>query len=80
MAVPLLLAIHLGCFFIEHLRVSSAEEKRLAKRISTNLAERVASLRPQLLNEVKTELLELRSGKVAAIEAGDEGESNGERV
>ncbi len=75
----LLLAVHLGCFVLQHLRVTTKDEKKLAERISNSVAERANLLRPQLLDEFKTELLEVRGGKVAAIEAGEEEEGSGER-
>lgn len=63
----LLLAIHLGCYFAKQLRITSAEQKRLAGRISDEVAERVKSLRDQLIKELKSELLEVRAKKVKAL-------------
>jgi hypothetical protein len=65
----LLFGIHLGCFLIQHLRVSRREQRQIAERISHSLQERVKHLRVQLLNEMKTELLEVRKGEVKAIES-----------
>lgn len=65
----LLLAIHLGCFLIQQLRIFSKEQRQSAERISQNLSERVSDLRIYLLNEVKSELLEVRRGEIKAIDS-----------
>lgn len=64
----LFLAIHLGCWLIEHLRVSSPEKRRSAAAIYKRLAPYTERLRCELLQEFKSELLEVRQGKVHAIE------------
>jgi uncharacterized protein YuzE len=68
----LALAIQLGCLLLQHLRVSSPEEKRIAKRIGEGLTHRTLSLRTQLLAEFQSELLEVRKGEVKAIESQSE--------
>jgi hypothetical protein len=68
----LLLALHLGCYFTEQLRITSARDKKLARQISDRLGGDISALREQLLKELRTELLEIRRGKVNAIEAGAE--------
>lgn len=75
----LLLAVHLGCFIIQHLRVTTREQKRVAERISNTLAERISGLRSQLLDELKTELLEIRGGRVSAIQVRDDGSESQEK-
>lgn len=63
----LLLAIHLGCFLIEQHRLVPAEDKRAARRMYQNIAPATVTLRRQLLKEVKSELLELRHGKIVSV-------------
>jgi energy-coupling factor transporter ATP-binding protein EcfA2 len=64
----LFLAIHLGCFMVERMRVMSPETKKLARRIYIDISKHTMDLRKQLLKELKSELLELRQGRIVAIE------------
>lgn len=64
----LLLALHLGCFLIQHHKVVEKDEKNSASNICSLLAERVGHLRKYLISEYKTELLEMQQGKVTSIE------------
>ena len=64
----LLLAIYLGCSLIQHLRVTTKENKKIAERICNRLSGPVMDYRSQLLKEFKSELLEIRKGKIKAIE------------
>lgn len=64
----LLLAIQLGCFMIQHLRVSTREERAIAADISATLWSRVQHLRTALLSEFKSELLEIRGGEIKALD------------
>ena len=66
----LLLAIHLGCFIIQHLRVSTRHEKEIASNISASLWTRVHHLRGALLTEFKSELLEIQRGEIKAVGDG----------
>jgi hypothetical protein len=70
-----LLAIHLGSFLIQHLRVTSKAERAAAKRIGTLVAETVGALRVELVKEVKSELLEIRRGELSVLPAPTDGES-----
>ena len=63
----LLLAIHLGCFLIQNLRVTSKEEKKVAKDICERLSPKIEPLRKELINELKSEILEVRRGKIKSI-------------
>jgi hypothetical protein len=63
----LLLAIQLGCFMIEHLRVAERDERKIAAHISASLSDIVSGLRRKLLDEFKTHLFEIRKGKVQPI-------------
>jgi hypothetical protein len=63
----LLLAIHLGCYLIEQLRLAPRDQKRSAKRICDKLESRILPLRKQVIEELKTELLEVRQGEVKAL-------------
>lgn len=64
----LLLAIHLGCFLVANLRVTTKNEKKVAENIMHHLGDRIKGLREKFLNEFKSELLELRKGSVVAID------------
>lgn len=76
-----LLAIHLGCALVEYLRVATKEEREIAGKIAHSLAQLISPIRSQLLSEFKTHLLEVRMGKVHAIEPPelDRGESEGSK-
>jgi hypothetical protein len=63
----LLLALHLGCFLIAELRVTSHEERKLAKRMCEFIGPKVSHLRQQVLGEFKSMLLEVRRGKIEAL-------------
>ena len=63
----LLLAIHLGCFYIENLRISTKEEQLIAKNIINHIAPQIKDMRLALIDEFKTELLEIQQNKVKAI-------------
>jgi len=62
--VRLLLALHLGCFFVENLRISTKDQRDTAKRICNKISPRIGRLRSQLLDELTSELLEIRRDKV----------------
>lgn len=64
----LMLAIHLGCYLIANLKITTKEEKRIAERILKAIGHQVAGLRQQVIAEWKTELLEIRQGQLKAIE------------
>jgi len=76
----LLLGIHLGCYLTQNVRVSTKHQCASAKRICELLSGRINHLRAQLLEEMKTELLEVRKGAITTIETsstpvnGDNGE------
>lgn len=62
------LALFTGCFLMRHMRVVSKEQERLAERSCSHLGERITHLRGQLLDEIRSELLEIRQGKVTVLE------------
>lgn len=64
----LFLALHLGCFFVENLRISTIDQKDTARRICEKISPKVYKLRSQLLDEFKSELLEIRKDEVKAID------------
>lgn len=75
----MLLALHLGCHMTEHVRISTREQKASARRICDALSGRIAHLRAKLIEEMKTELLEVREGvsrTVTARKALSEGEND----
>lgn len=63
----LLLGIHLGCYFVANLRITSSSEKDIARRISSRLANKIRPLMFQLMDELKSMLLEERKGTVQAL-------------
>ena len=64
----LLLGIHLGSFLTQHVRVCNKQQVSAAKRICDVLAGRIEHLRAQLLQEWKSELIEVREGAPEAID------------
>ncbi|HEY3252139.1 MAG TPA: NACHT domain-containing protein [Ignavibacteria bacterium] len=64
----LLLAIHLSAFLILHLKVTSKENKRATQQIIDMLSSKIEPLRKKIMEEFKSELLEIRKGKINAIE------------
>jgi Predicted NTPase (NACHT family) len=63
-----LLGIHLGCFLTQHVRVAPKAQRDAAKRICNVLASEIEHLRAKLLEEVRTDLLEMRKGVINEIE------------
>jgi len=76
----LLLALHLGCFLIQHLKVSSTNDKKTAERICNRVAPLIAHLRDAVLREVSSMLIEVRSGKLTALPVpeADQSDPDGE--
>ncbi len=67
----LYLGIHLGAFLIQHLRVTTQGERASAKRICDVMARHLPDLRKQLLDEFKSEILEVQGGRIAALPPAD---------
>lgn len=63
-----LLAIHLGCYLSQHLRIGSRKQKEIAAEMCGRLESKIKDLRLKIMNEMKSELLEIRQDKVAVIE------------
>lgn len=63
-----LLAIHLGCFLTMEIREVESNEKEGAKDVCKRLEKKIEPLRQQLLKEFGSQLLEVRSGAITAIE------------
>lgn len=63
----LYLPIHLGCYLILQIRVTSKEEKEIAENIVKRLAGRTAALRNILKQEWKSEMLEIRNGRIEEL-------------
>lgn len=64
----LLLAIYLGCFLAVNLRVATKHQKEIADRMMRKIYPIISDLRDELLNEVHSELIELRKGEIKQIE------------
>jgi len=65
--IRLLLSLNVGCFLIENLRVTSTEDKKIAKKIREFIDPKINHLKQQVLNEMKSMLLEVRKGKIEAL-------------
>jgi energy-coupling factor transporter ATP-binding protein EcfA2 len=65
-ALPLL-ALDMGAFFIEKVRTSSREHKRLAKEIGSRLQPSVVPLAHKYLKEFKSRLIEVQRGEVREL-------------
>ena len=64
----LLLGIHLGCFLWQHTRVCTKKERESAIRICQHMAKNIGGLRKMLLQEFRSELLEIRKDSIKALE------------
>jgi hypothetical protein len=64
----LLLCIHLGCYLIQHVRMSNKQQQETARKISDSLSAKINHLKINLLEEMKTELLEIRQGTVKTLD------------
>lgn len=64
----LLMAIHLGCHLAHEIRPLSRKEKKHAKSICTHLDSKIAPYKEQLIKEIGSTLLEMRNGKIKAID------------
>jgi hypothetical protein len=71
----LMVAIHLGCILIAHLKITTKQEKKIAQQILSSIGHQIAFLREEIIAEWKTELLELRKGHLKAIEMPNQTES-----
>ncbi len=72
------LAIQMSCVLVQHLRMSSKEDQRVAAGIATSLVPLVGKFREQLLGEFSSQLLEVRLGKIEAVEEEPVEESEGQ--
>jgi len=63
----LLLAIHLGCYLIQHIRITTDEQKKSATRICERIGKEIIELRKQIFDEFKSHLLEIRRGEITSI-------------
>ena len=64
----LLLALQIGCFYVEKMHVSEDKQKRKAKRIGDGLLLRVQYLRKAVIEEMKGSLLEIQRGEVRCLD------------
>lgn len=63
----LLLGVYLGCSLTENLRITDKSNKQTSGRICRNLIEKIGPLRLQLIEEYKSELLEVQRDQIQAI-------------
>jgi hypothetical protein len=65
----LLFGLFLGCFLIAKLRISSSAERKLATAICDIIAPTVGPLMREVQQELNTLLLEMRRGRITAIDS-----------
>jgi len=63
----LLLAIHMGCFYISHLRVSTPNQKRVAEDICKRLQPKISHLAQQTVTEMRGYLLDAHRGEIVIL-------------
>jgi len=51
-----------------HTRVTNRHDKKIAEKICARISDSISSLRHQIVEEFKSELLEVRKDKIHAIE------------
>lgn len=67
-----MLALDITCFHVWKLQECTKEKKKLAENMHADLTKRIGWLRDELLQEMRTYLLELRSGELKSLDfAGD---------
>jgi hypothetical protein len=66
----LLMALNMGAFCVERLHVTSADEKKIASRITSRLGPMVQFMRADVMRELKGLLLEVRKGSVMVLDDG----------
>jgi hypothetical protein len=64
----LLFGLFMGCYFTQHVRMSTKQQRDTAKRISDYLAGKIGPLRTQLIDELKSDLIELREAITRPVE------------
>ncbi len=64
----LLLALHLGSFYVQQLHVTTPAQKKAAKRICDHLLPHVQHMIPSVTKELKGLLLEVQQGAVKAVD------------
>lgn len=67
----LLLGVHMGCSLVENLRITSKLNKQKSEQICKSLNEKIRPLRLQLLEEFKSELLEVHKDQIQASPKGN---------
>ncbi len=72
----LLLALHLGFFLLDKVRIGSKSEKQSARAATRHIAPKIQHLRERLLAEVKSELIESRRGKLTELDAPQDADEN----
>jgi hypothetical protein len=65
----LFLGLHLGAYLMDLQRVATADERKVAHKICDSLNARILDLREQLIQEFKSELLEIQQGRIKALTA-----------
>jgi hypothetical protein len=67
----LLLGLHLGAVYVENLHVTTDEERKKARALVKYLDPKIDFMRPTVVKELRSLLLEVQRGQVKAIEMGE---------
>ncbi len=80
--VRFILAIHMGCVLLDYLGMATKEQRKAASEIAHSLDHIIIGLRQQLIGEFKSHLLEIRKGRIHAIELPEatQSETEGKEV
>ena len=68
----LYLGLHLGAFLMHHKKVTTPSERADAKKICDSIQKEILDLRKQIMDEWKSEILEMQQGRVKALAAGSD--------
>src|SRR5207244_10015791 len=68
----LFLGLHLGAFLMNWQRVATPDERKFARKICDKLDDKISDLREQLIEEFKSELLEIQQGRIKALSRSEE--------
>jgi len=65
----LLLGLHMGAFYVQHIHVADSADKKVAEKICKVIGPKVMHLQKKVIKEMKSVLIEVQCGKIKSIEA-----------
>lgn len=65
--------LYLGAFLMHHKKVTTPEEQSAAKKICTTVREKILDFRKQIMDEWKSEILEVQEGRIRALGTASSG-------